>query len=152
MHYKKKEDNYFQDICIKLHIKLYDRLGSFLDSDCVSVLEEMLSFNVLRDGLPYHFLVCLLICCWNIPKGKVRASFRFGFVSFYTEMHILVKVLFTPRLWPSFSNTCACRTFRSFPFVYIVFRRVRLYCYSTIRFTYHWAQLSGSSIGQYFTI
>ena len=31
-------------------------------------------------------------------------------------------------LWPSFSNTCACGTFRSFPFVHIVFRRVRLYC------------------------
>ena len=31
-------------------------------------------------------------------------------------------------VWPSFSNTCACGTFRPFPFVHIVFRRVRLYC------------------------
>ena len=30
-------------------------------------------------------------------------------------------------LLPSFSNTCACGTFRSFPFVHIVFRRVPLY-------------------------
>ena len=36
-------------------------------------------------------------------------------------------------LFPSFSNICACRTFRSFPFVHIVFRRVRLHCSSTTR-------------------
>ena len=36
----------------------------------------------------------------------------------------LTAILFTQRrriyLWPSFSNTCACGTLRSFPFVHIV--------------------------------
>ena len=138
-----------------VHLALILSCKSFLHGICVLVKNAHLCcfrlyflFRIAAD--PCNFDVSTSLSRFNFNHICFKLSISFGYSSIFhcSSLHLqfcwifwgVERLLFwfcsrghlrsawTRRIMIFVPVLCACGTFRSFPFVHIVFRRVRLYC------------------------